>query len=401
MDIGRARWATALTLTVASAVGSALLLTACTAATSAAGRTPTSAAPTSPKPEPTTSPAFKPPLTGLVDMSSQAAYSQAGAFAAVDTTVVAADAAAFNGIVINETWAQLEPVAGHPDWRPLDSSLRAVITYNAAHPASPLGVKLRVFGGFTAPDWAKSIAGTPITDPIRPHGKSGATLGRWWTTRYRQAWSQFQHALAARYDPDTLIRDVAVTSCATLTGEPFNTALSRQILPGMLADGWTPAAQEQCLRGAFADYSGWKTTSIDYAFSPYRTVTNGKPAPDPAVSDAVMASCAQSARTGGPHCIIGNHALQATAATAGSATVYSQIDSLWQQAPGSFNVYFQAVAPNRGDDCPSIALAIDHHASSVELWPPGASFRGYAAVPVRTLEVWNKALMHRIPLTCA
>ena len=35
--------------------------------------------------------------------------------------------------------------------------------------------------------------------------------------------------------------------------------------------------------------------------------------------------------------------------------VYSEINSLWKQAPNSFSVYFQAVAPSRGDDCVSIA----------------------------------------------
>ena len=34
--------------------------------------------------------------------------------------------------------------------------------YNAHHGAN-LGVKLRVWGGFTAPDWAKNIDGPAIT----------------------------------------------------------------------------------------------------------------------------------------------------------------------------------------------------------------------------------------------
>ena len=381
----------------AVAVAVCLLATACNSATPAAGSTSTK--PTA-APAPKSRPAAKPPLTGLVDMGSQAAYSQGQAFDPVDTTVIGADSAAFSGIVVNETWAQLEPKQGQPDWKPLDASLEAVAKYNDAHPTTPLGVKLRVFGGFTAPEWAKTITGTPISDPVRPHGKSGATLGRWWTTQYRQAWSQFQHALAGRYDTSDLIRDVAVTSCATLTGEPFNTALSRLILPSMLAAGWTASAQEQCLKGAFADYSGWKLTAIDYAFSPYRTVVDGKPAPDPSVSNEVMASCARSAEGGGPRCIVGNHALQPTAATGGSATVYTEINLLWQQAPNSFGVYFQAVAPNRGDDCASISLAIAHHGDSVELWPPGATFQGFAAIPAQTLEAWNAALKHQQRLTC-
>lgn len=77
----------------------------------------------------------------------------------------------FGGVVVNESWTQLEPAAGHEKWSDLDASLAAVSSWNAAHAAHPLGVKLRIFRGFTAPTWAKTLGGSPITDGTRTIGR--------------------------------------------------------------------------------------------------------------------------------------------------------------------------------------------------------------------------------------
>jgi hypothetical protein len=97
------------------------------------------------------------------------------------------------------------------------------------------------------------------------------TTGRWWTPTYRAAWSRFQHRLAASFDGDPLIRSVAVSSSATLTAEPFVQSPQLALHTELFADGWSSQTQQQCLAGAFSDYSGWKHTPIDYAFNPFVT----------------------------------------------------------------------------------------------------------------------------------
>jgi hypothetical protein len=335
-------------------------------------------------------------LRGLVDMGVQAPYALDTPFPTVDTSAITPYAGAFGGIVINEGWAQLEPSAGHERWQDLDTSLSAVKAWNIAHPTAQVGVKFRIFGGNTAPDWAKSLGGSPIT--VVTKGISH-TYGRWWTNPYAKAWSSFQHALAARYDDNPLVRAVSVSSCATLTGEPFVMNMTRQAIQVMQAAGWTPQAQQRCLNGALADYSGWVHTPVTFAFNPYRTVTNGIATADPSLTIQIMRACAQSRTHDGPECVLGNNALSDTAVTGRSGAIYSEIDALWRDMPGHVGVYFQTVGA--GVDCASVALGITHHATSVEVWPPHLHYDGFAAVPRSTLRQWNEDLGRDSALSCA
>ena len=94
-----------------------------------------------------------------------------------------------------------------------------------ADPTTSLGVKLRIFGGYAAPTSGGEFqtGGAPFTVVTKGCPAPTANGG---PSAYRTAWSSFQHALAAHYDSNPLVRAVSVGSCATLTGEPFVTNLS-------------------------------------------------------------------------------------------------------------------------------------------------------------------------------
>jgi hypothetical protein len=347
-------------------------------------------------------PSVKPQILGLVDKSSQTPYILRQPFPTVNPSEVAPYAKAFAGIVVNETWAQLEPSRGHLSLAPLRQALAAVLAYNHAHRGHGLSVKLRLWGGFTAPDWAKSLGGkSPITFAT-PTAKG--TTGRWWTPAYRAAWSSFLHSLASRYDGNPLIRSVAVSSCATLTAEPFVQSPSLPLHNTLFAAGWSSAAQQRCLQGAFADYSGWKRTSIDYTFNPFVTYTPGKAAgtPEPTFTSQVMATCANLHRTTGRTCILSNHAFTATAPTTSrSAPVYAEITALYAQHPTPVDL--QTGPPDNFGGCQAIDVAVSYHAQSLELWPPAAnpkSFKGFTAYPESELQSWTRALRTGKPLTC-
>ncbi len=345
----------------------------------------------------------KPQIRGLVDKSSQAPYVLRQPFATVNGGEVAPYAQAFSGIVVNETWNQLEPRRNVFDFSPLDKSLAAVRAYNRAHRSHPLVVKLRLWGGFTAPDWAKTLGGTmPVSfDTATATG----TTGRWWTGAYRGAWSTFQHRLAARYDANALVGSVAVSSCATLTAEPFVASPSLALHNELFADGWSNAAQQACLQGVFSDYSGWRHTPIDYTFNPFVAYQLGKQvgSVDLAFTDAVMSRCANLQLTTGRVCILSNHAFTAAVQSSRGAPVYSEIAALYAKHPGRTPVDLQTGPPNGWGDCAAINLAISYHALSLELWPPAANpkgFKGFAAYPPATLTVWARALRTQKPLTC-
>lgn len=337
----------------------------------------------------------KPPLTGLIDMGVQNAYQDGRPFPTTDPSTLDADAGAFSGIVVNEGWSQLEPSPGVEDWAPLDRSLAAVRTWNAEHPSTPLAVKLRIFAGGSAPPWVVRASGPPVTIESGRHRVRTRTMGRWWTAAFRQAWHRFQRALAARYDTNPLVRAVSVSSCSSSTGEPFVVSSRPATQQALRAAGWTVQRQESCLEGALSDYAGWTHTQVTFAFNPLPTPSG----PDVAFTAEIMQECAKSETSGGPDCVLGNNDLSAAAPSGKwSGPVYTEIDALLAREHPPPGVYFQTVgAPV---DCQSIAVATEHHAGSVELWPPNGGYRGFAAVPLSTLTGWNRALVHRTPVTC-
>lgn len=364
------------------------LLAACTgpsSPTASAGKdrttTPSTTAP---------APTIKPALRGLLDMGVQTAYQTGQPFPTADPTTLDAYAGAFNGFVVNESWSQLEPVAGAEQWGPLDQSLAAVAAWNAAHPMTPLGVKLRIFAGRSAPGWLTAQTGT-VTIMVRHRT---VTVGEWWTPPFESAWHAFQQALAARYDANPLVRQVSVSSCSSSTGEPFVVSGAALSQANLRAAGWTAQAQEQCLSGALSDYSGWKRTPVTFAFNTLPTSSG----PDRGFTAQVMQECAASRAAGGPDCVLGNNDLSSVAPSGGAGLTYREIATLKPQAGSGPDVYFQTVGPPL--DCGAMAVATTYHASSVEVWPPNQGYQGFAAVPVRTLASWNVALAAGAPISC-
>ena len=341
----------------------------------------------------------KPLVSGLIDKGSEASYQTSSPFPVTPTSELDGYATAFTGIVVNVTWAQLEPSAGTFDFTDLNASLAAVPAYNQADPATPMEVKLRVWGGFTAPDWAKSLDGPPIEVPAFPDHPETATIGRYWLADYEQRWSDLQGALARQYDNDPLLDQVAVTSCNTATGEPF--VSNRTIDTVLVAAGWSGADQQQCLENALPGYAAWRHTAVDFTVNGFSYVSSaGVSSPDFAVTEAVMNQCASSETTGtAPECILDNHGLTDTITTQ-QAPVYGEIDALWGQYDHLVPVDFQTIAPGGFDLCSAVGVAVSEHAQSVEVWPPGAGSSGFQAYTPAQLTDWNQALIRDDQPSC-
>ncbi len=381
-----------------AAVGTALIvavsLTACSGASITSTASKHAGAPLGSSPAATgdtpAAQAEKPQLRGLIDMGIQTSYQTGQPFPVTDPSTVDAYAGAFSGIVVNESWSQLEPAPAVEQWGPLDQSLAAVSAWNAAHPSTPLGVKLRIFAGRSAPAWVTSQSGTVTIDV---HGRQ-VSVGKWWTPPFEAAWHAFQLALAARYDSDALVRQVSVSSCSSSTGEPFvvSGALSSQA--NLKAAGWTPQAQEQCLSRALSDYSGWKHTPITFAFNPIPTSQG----PDATFMNYAMSECAASASHGGPECIVGNNDLSPNIASSKySGPVVAQIQQL-QTGGNSPIVYFQTSGARL--DCQTIATGLTYHAQSIEIWPPNGNYLGFSSQSATTLSQWNQALISGTSVSC-
>ncbi|MEO8668681.1 MAG: hypothetical protein ABI399_09210 [Bauldia sp.] len=314
----------------------------------------------------------KPPIRGLVSMGAYR-FVAAGGEPVNNLRPLLAKPGIFGGIVIVASWRQLQPTAGAAlaDDTAIDEALRDVQAYNVSNPQRPLAVKLRVWGGFMAPPWAMSLGGLPIA--VTHQGKS-RLLGRFWTEEYRHAWADFQEMLAARYDEEPLIREVSVTSCMTVTAEPFFLPTEDTVQAPLRGTGLTDAAYRACLSDAVADYAPWQTTRIVLSVNPFRAAA-GPAASDPAFTEAVMAACRQSI---GARCVLDNHDLDA-APPAAILPIYAAMQRL---GPA---IEFQTFRETPDDFEGTIRKGIALGASAIELWQ---DFQGFPLVADETLKAW-------------
>jgi len=306
----------------------------------------------------------KPPLAGLIDMQDISWHNTADAEPSFTMDNVSPEYdGIFGGIVVNATWDALQPTSGAGlDFSTVDAALAQVEAYNAAHPSTPLGTKLRVYGGANAPTWAKAIGG-PISIQRNPQGcQSGncpLTIGAIWTPEYIAAWRSFQVALAARYDRNPLVRHVTVTSCGQQTDEPFVPTVDTDSKANLASAGFSDDAQKACLLGAIDDYAPWLFTNVDFTINTF-SPTSGKG--DATVfPESVMNACRTKF---GSRCVLGNHAL-ATPLRAADQGVYDALEAVGGP------ISFQTEAP-QGMAClwtQTIAQGVALGAGSVEIWP--------------------------------
>jgi hypothetical protein len=129
--------------------------------------------------------AVKGPLRGLISMG---AYKFAPALGEPDNSLdtVRQKPGLLQSIVILASWRSLEPspTSGLVDNNEIDQGLANVRKYNQDFPNTPLAVKIRVWGGFWAPDWVMRDSGGKI--PVVHTNFRGVAkdreLGRVWTT---------------------------------------------------------------------------------------------------------------------------------------------------------------------------------------------------------------------------
>ena len=316
-------------------------------------------------------PQIKPPIRGLVSMGAYRFVGQGGD--PVNTLEpLNAKAGIFGGLVIIATWKQLQPTATSEigENNVIDQALADVRAYNARNPAKPLAVKLRVWGGFEAPDWAKQLGGAPIATE---HNGKQRILGRFWSDAYRQAWARLQVQLAARYDARPLIREVAVTACMSFTAEPFFLPNEPTVANPLRAAGYTDAAHRQCLQQAVADYAPWKASRLVLSLNPFYGLT--RQVGDAAFTEQVMRACRQAV---GRRCVFDNHDLDANPPKS-LLPIYAVMQKMGPE------IEFQTLHETPEDFEGTIRKGVSLGASSIELWQ---DYQGFPLVPDATLKRW-------------
>jgi len=324
----------------------------------------------------------KPPIRGLISMGAYRFVGEGGN--PVNTLApLNRKPGIFGGIVIVATWAQLQPTPGAAigSNNVISQALAKVRAYNRRNPQKPLGVKLRIWGGFEAPDWAKSIGGAPITTV---HNGKTRTVGRFWSPAYRRAWADLQQQLAARFDKWKLIREVAITSCMSYTAEPFFIPVTEPtVMDPLLAAGFKPAAYRSCLSNAVSDYAAWTRSRLVLAVNPLRTDATPGPG-DAAFTQQVMLACRRAI---GARCVFDNHDLDSNLAKP-LLPIYAYMDQLGPE------IEFQTLCASPAHYEATIKLGVQYGASAIELYQ---DYGGFPFVSDTKLKRWAAMIEQNTP----
>lgn len=268
-------------------------------------------------------------------------------------------------------WSQLQPEPGVLNTAVIDQGLNAVRAYNRAHPATPLVAKLRVFSGPSAPQWVKALGGGPLMVMLH---KQPAQIAPFWTTGYRGAWVKLQQMLAARYDADPLVGEVAASSCATATAEPF---IFTDEPGNARSAGFSDSAFKGCLLGVAEDYAAWRDTPVDYTFGVFHDTDGGRPVHDPEFT--VQAMRTWRARMGARG-VLATHGLRAPLPP-GLEPLY---DAMRELGPP---IEFQTLEPGIDQDA-AVRLGLTYRPTEIEMWD-SADAGGRAQVSAAMLQSWK------------
>jgi hypothetical protein len=290
-----------------------------------------------------------------------------------------ADPNVYIASVVEVTWAQLQPTSGTSlDTSAIESALGYIATYNAAHPGYTMVGKLRVFAGINAPAWVMAIDGGPVTATI--NGVTGSSP-KFWTTDYATAWTNLQNQLAAIYDKDPRIGEVAVSGCSSRTAEPFIFTTDTTVIPIFQAAGYTDAHYEACLSSMATQYAAWTVTPLDYSFNAFTHVDSGVGITDTAFPIQVMT--AWRTALGTARGVLANHGLQPTL-TAAATPIYAEFSVLGP--PLEFQTYGPTVNWPQ-----TIAYGLTFNPTEIEIWPTTQG-GGTAVITLAQLQQWAAEL---------
>lgn len=333
---------------------------------------------------------------------------------------------AISGIVVNDTWENLQPSPGATIYAtPLDSALAAIARYNKTSGQS-LTVRLRIWGGIDAPAWAKALDNGPVTicnadalptptpAPTTCPSVAQRTVGKFWTKGYRNAFRALQRQLARRYDGAALISEVAVTSCDSLTDEPFVVPEDPYSLKNLRRAGYTDKQYQTCLSQAISnDYAPyWHIANLSFSFNPFRRVDDSPPVTDLAFTKTAIAGCRSAVRA---RCVIMNQTLAKFTPPPPNAppSTGKSYYEMWRYMRNQGGpISFQSASPPklfaawggsaRGWNA-AVRLAKRFGASSLEVFPPDGDepcvtparqwIAGYTCFSATTLARWKAQIL--------
>lgn len=289
--------------------------------------------------------AFKPVLTGLLDRQG-----------VPDSTF----SSVITAYVVKANWSDLQPTQGGP-----------IATNNVIDQAIKIArqksmrIKVRVYCGSNAPDWAKNIGGAPFT--MQAQNTSGI-VGRWWHPDYIAAYADLQQKLQAKYDDVSVIAEVVISGTGSVFAEPLQRDTANLVsITSLLSAGFTVDADNVAIRAQIDAHQVWKKTRSSMDFTPYQKIApDGTKTLDEVYTETIIDYFRSQIPTG----VIGNNSIRSTTQVPEYGLMYQKIKKMGPP------MYFQtATAQKIGDWAATLQWAIGEGANYVELpvgytnWP--------------------------------
>ncbi len=211
------------------------------------------------------------------------------------------------------------------------------------------------------------------TGPVTVTDSSGnsATIGEFWTPAYRTLWQQLQQHLASEYDSSAMIGEVAITSCSSLTGEPFILPQTQSAIAALHNAGYSDQLGIACLTNAPGDFAAWKQTPLDYTFNTFTQTDSGVAVANATFPLQEMIAFRAALGTRG---VVANHGLQTTL-TPDAIPIYGGFQALYTEAVALGTISpleFQTYGPTV-DWTTTIALGLTYHPTEFEIWDTTAA----------------------------
>jgi hypothetical protein len=175
------------------------------------------------------------------------------------------------GYVVNVRWDQLQsgPNSALMASNPIDQAIANVQAWNAANPNVQRGLRIRLFTSSNSPHdntdaWPQSLGGAPVT-VTEPAFNFSCEVGHFWTTAYQSALASLQVELAAKYDGNSVVREIVMGGASLCYPEPF----LRYSWTSLTAAGDTLALDEASFTQQITAYRVWKHALVDMTFNPY------------------------------------------------------------------------------------------------------------------------------------
>jgi hypothetical protein len=269
-----------------------------------------------------------------------------------------------HGFVVDVSWASLQPSQGGPIVHP--NAIDNAIAYAKAN---NMALKLRVAAGIDAPNWAKTLDGSPVTFKYTAatKGKAGVvagTVGKFWLPKFGAAYQDLQTKLAALYDNVPQIRETDVTRCSTIFEETYlrNTKLPENAT-ALLRAGFTRAQDDVCHNQQILSHRVWVHTRSDVSFNTYQAISaDGSVKADLAYTLSQMTYCRTVL---GARCVLSNHSLSSgRLGDKDMLAIYGHMKATQSGGPFALQT---ATAAKIGDWAMAIGWAATSGASSVEL----------------------------------